>query len=79
MAREGVQMETVDVNSAMEKQIPKAPVEYRILEGKIEMARCPRCNYDFPDIGGINEYYGEVEQYDYCPYCGQRIDWGGVM
>lgn len=42
---------------------------------KIISADCPNCGNPFPDIGGYNESYGEVEQYHYCPWCGQRIDW----
>lgn len=72
-------MEEVNVEEAVEKQIPKNPVGIKIILKHIESANCPRCNYDFPDIGGANEYYGEVEQYNYCPNCGQRIDWNGVI
>lgn len=63
----------------IQKSTPKKPIGLKIVFKHIESASCPRCNYDFPDIGGVNEFYGEVEQYDYCPNCGQRIDWNGVM
>ena len=60
--------------SALEKHIPKKP-EANIENGKVKEAKCPSCGYDFPDIGGLGECYFEVEQYDFCPNCGQAIDW----
>lgn len=58
--------------AAIQKQIPKKPIN---IERKIAMASCPVCCYDFPDMGGDDSPCGEVEKYDYCPNCGQRIDW----
>ncbi len=58
------------------RQLPKKPINAKKEEGKVCNADCPSCGYSFPDIGGIWESYGEVEQYNFCPECGQKIDWG---
>ena len=68
----------VDINEAIGKATPKKPVNFKFCNPYLESATCPTCKYDFPDIGGINESYGEVEQYDYCPKCRQRIDWSCI-
>ena len=56
-------------------QIPRKPINVKKCKGKIRDAACPACEYSFPDIGGIWESYGEVEQHTFCPECGQKIDW----
>lgn len=53
--------------AAMEKQIHKNPIK------NDKYYTCPACKYDFPDIGGAMESYGESEKYDYCPNCGNAI------
>lgn len=55
---------------ALEKQIPKKP----ILEGDgywdgelvLDTWICPNCDKD---------YEVDYDDYDYCPNCGQKIDW----
>lgn len=59
----------------IERSTAKAPIEIEKTDGNISNAVCPVCGYRFPDIGGLNEFYDEVEQHDYCPNCGQKIDW----
>ena len=48
--------------NTLEKQIPKKPILLR----KFHDLRCPVCK-------GYVET--EVDEYRYCPTCGQRIDW----
>lgn len=77
---EGIPMEkvnSIDLNEAIEKQIAQKPANIKRDGATVSDAYCPRCEYGFPDIGGISEYYGLVEQYDYCPECGQKLDWSG--
>lgn len=62
------------IGDAMAKQIPTKPVNIKI-GTYVECAECPRCKEPFMDIGGVAEAYGEVWQFNYCPECGQRIDW----
>ncbi len=59
----------------LDSQIPQKPINVKKQENKICNATCPSCGYNFPDIGGAWESYGEVEQYPFCPECGQKIDW----
>lgn len=47
---------------SLERQIPKKPILLR----KFHDLRCPVCK-------GCVET--EVDEYRYCPTCGQRIDW----
>ncbi len=47
---------------SLERQIPKKPIVLR----KFHDLRCPVCK-------GYVET--EVDEYRYCPTCGQRIDW----
>lgn len=54
---------------ALERQIPKR------VGGDKEQYICPCCGYEFPDIGGVAESYGESEQYNCCPECGQTISY----
>lgn len=50
---------------ALEKQIPKKPIE--VISSNNEFIRdvCGNCEHIF----GIYQYY------DFCPYCGNKIDW----
>lgn len=56
---------------ALEKQIPKKPY----LEGDgyadgamvYDVWRCPNCD---------RAYEVDSDDYDYCPNCGQKLDWG---
>lgn len=59
----------------LDSQIPKKPVNVKKYEKQICSAECPACGYSFPDVGGVMESYGEIEQYTFCPECGQKIDW----
>ena len=54
---------------SLEKQIPQKAIDNN------NFYSCPCCKYEFPDIGGIAESYGESEKYDYCPKCGQAIEY----
>ncbi len=54
---------------ALESQMP------RRADGDKECYVCPACGYEFPDIGGVNESYGESETYKFCPECGQAISY----
>ena len=47
---------------ALEKQIPKKPV------GEWYLLACPICN------GVVDEHECNYK-FDYCPNCGQKIDW----
>ena len=55
---------------ALEKQIPKKPNiwgdGYADGEMIYDMYDCPNCE---------KSYEIDCEKYDYCPACGQRIDW----
>ena len=58
------------VRKAVAKQIPKVPYfvgdGYSNGELVYDTWICPNCEKAFEV---------DVEQYDYCPYCGQRIKW----
>ena len=57
-----------DVTKIIEKQIPKKPdVSAYNEDGSLLMYKCPSCASPY-DV----DYDG---QYDYCPKCGQLIDW----
>ena len=51
------------VIKALEKQIPKKPIEKFAFSDDIEAGLCPLCNE------GVNE------EMNFCSYCGQAIDW----
>ena len=51
---------------ALEKQIPKKPMIKNLSES-IEVG-CPRCDY-------LQIFIGRIEVENYCPYCGQKLDW----
>ena len=60
--------------NALEKQIPKK-LEYEAdgyADGELvyDYAKCPICGHDFEY--GINDWGCE-----YCPDCGQKLDWRG--
>ena len=51
-----------------ERQIPKEPKLYGDLEdGKM---LCASCNEDLMDLAECG--------FNYCPYCGQKLDWSGI-
>ena len=58
---------------ALEKQIPKPIYEHSetrlIYKVRYDKVRCSECGFtkEFVD--------GHTTQYEYCPECGQRIDW----
>ena len=49
---------------ALEKQIPKKPTM-----GKYGHTECACCGWV------VESFCGDLEQYPFCPYCGQAIDW----
>jgi hypothetical protein len=52
--------------AALEKQIPKKPIEHGFDPNKLISTvsyTCPACNRHLGD-------------YNYCPDCGQALDWG---
>lgn len=56
-----------ECREAREKQRPKEPKLYGDLEdGKM---LCASCNEDLMDLAECG--------FNYCPYCGQKLDWGG--
>lgn len=58
------------IKEALEKQIPKKPIEKDIGKLKIsDTAFCPIC--DNPVIKDETDNYEQA----YCCYCGQAIDW----
>lgn len=58
---------------ALEKQIPKKPIEKDIGKLKIsDTAFCPIC--DNPVIKDETDNYEQA----YCCYCGQALDWSEV-
>ena len=58
--------------SALEKQVPK---QYVMDVGE---ATCPGCSHELEQQRMIGDNVIFHEQYEYCPGCGQRIDWGGA-
>ena len=48
---------------ALEKRIPKKPIERFMLSYDIDAGVCPLCNV------------GVHEEMNFCSYCGQAIDW----
>lgn len=53
---------------ALDKQIPKKPIEVITSDNKFERDVCGNCEH----------IYGVYQYYDFCPYCGNRIDWSEV-
>lgn len=54
------------LNEAVEKQIPKKPINIRVAYfGKGKGGNCPNC------MVGVNSI-----EYKYCRCCGQALDWG---
>lgn len=51
---------------ATEKQIPKKPTM-----GKYGHTECVCCGWV------VESFCGDLEQYPFCPNCGQAIDWDG--
>ena len=51
---------------ALEKQIPKKPTKTR---GKYGHTECACCGWV------VESFCGDLEQYPFCPNCGQAIDW----
>lgn len=49
---------------ALEKQIPKKPTT-----GKYGHTECACCGWV------VDSFCGDIEQYPFCPNCGQAIDW----
>lgn len=59
------------IHKALEKQIPKKPLEKEVIgvsmTGYKYKGHCPKCS------AAVSQYTG-----NYCPNCGQAIDWGEV-
>ena len=51
---------------ALEKQVPKKPTRTR---GKYGYTECACCGWV------VESFCGDLEQYPFCPNCGQAIDW----
>ena len=51
---------------ALKKQIPKKPTRTR---GKYGHTECACCGWV------VESFCGDLEQYPFCPNCGQAIDW----
>ena len=51
---------------ALEKQVPKKPTRTR---GKYGHTECACCGWV------VESFCGDLEQYPFCPNCGQAIDW----
>ena len=51
---------------ALEKQMPKKPTRTR---GKYGHTECACCGWV------VESFCGDLEQYPFCPNCGQAIDW----
>ena len=55
---------------ALEKQIPK-----RAISTYKENYKCPTCE-NYIEITDDDLYVYEIEPPEYCPNCGQALDWG---
>ena len=55
-----------EAQKALEKQISKKPVR-----GKYGHTECACCGWI------VESFCGDLEQYPFCPNCGQAIDWEG--
>ena len=53
-----------EAQKALEKQIPKKPTM-----GKYGHTECACCGWV------VESFCGDLEQYPFCPNCGQAIDW----
>ena len=51
---------------ALEKQIPKKPISTK---GKYGHTECVCCGWV------VESFCGDLEQYPFCPNCGQAIEW----
>ena len=60
------------LKEAVEKQIPK-----RAISTYKENYKCPTCE-SYIDITDDDLYVYEIVPPEYCPNCGQRLDWGGT-
>ena len=61
--------ENCEVTKALEKQIPRTPIQ---IEGYKEPCFCPICE---PSDETFVKATCEHDKYNYCPICGQKIDW----
>ncbi len=52
-----------ELREAREKQIPKKPKNRIKDPHKWDIAKCPKCGCNI------------IQRHDYCPVCGQHIDW----
>lgn len=53
-----------EAQKALEKQMPKKPTR-----GKYGHTECACCGWV------VESFCGDLEQYPFCPNCGQAIDW----
>lgn len=67
---EGINILADELNSAIKKQIPKNPKgETDPMFGDVRTV-CPNCGN-----GGLVNPFSKSKVYDYCPMCGQALDW----
>lgn len=77
-ARERIDELAKEVISMIEKQVPKKPILIQHPQPYKRDFKCPVCGgdvnrqweYELYDDSMIGE-----DQYEHCPYCGQKIDW----
>lgn len=53
------------IKEALEKQIPKGYMKELFSNGYFKRNICPKCE----DVRGL------IKSYNFCPWCGQAIDW----
>ncbi len=59
------------IDEALEKQIPKKPID--VCKPVVTWGLCPVCKGELNKLGGRpNRVFSSM---NYCPDCGQRIDW----
>lgn len=54
---------------ALKKQIPKKPT---FGYDEQDYIGCPNCNYELETMDAYSDYF---DHYNYCPECGQALDW----
>lgn len=61
-----VEIANIMACEALEKQIPKKPIDNH---------HCPSCETGLPHRGITDEWCRCCFDPDFCPTCGQRLDW----
>lgn len=57
---------------ALERQIPKKP---KVISDYGICCNTEECGFIFAFTENTLKVMGDLVQYDYCPCCGQKIDW----